>query len=846
MKGSEEKLLIYMDGSKKRFVIPVYQRNYDWKVEHCKQLFDDLIKIVKQKRKSHFFGSLVSVFNPEGTQLEFLIIDGQQRLTTVSLILLAMHRLIESGIATPKAGHLGQQIYEDYLVDKWEPESTRIKLKPIKNDQKAFGKLFDDDGEYILDSNLTINYNYFYDRIQKEEIGIDELYEAIFKLEIINIVLNEDDNPQLIFESLNSTGLDLSEGDKIRNYILMGLPLKQQEQLYEKYWNKIEEQTGYDVSSFIRDYLSIKQQSTPAFRNVYFKFKDYVEGMKFIDIEELLIDLLDYGKKYQYLIKANSPWKKVNECIYRLNRMKTTVTRPFLLEILRKLELNKLYESDVNEIFLIVENYIFRRAICDVPTNSLNKIFLLLHKEIIRFDETDSDYLEKFKYVLLNKSESGRFPDDGEFSEALSEKNIYGMRGENKLYLFERLENHGTLETKDVWKHFDEATYSIEHIMPQKLTKDWIKELGDDYERIHAIWLHRLANLTLTAYNSKYSNRLFKEKRDIKNGFIQSGLRINQWIGTKDKWTEAEIEERDSMLQNRAFKIWPYINSDYEPLIKQVENITLDDEVVLTGRMISGFSLLGVEQGLNSWTEMYHQVLVQLHAEDKSVLTKLAVTKDPEVDLAIHFSTSPDSFTSFRRIDKDIFVWTGTDTQYKVNILKKLFPMFDIDPSELVFLLKRDISNKISNDSRHLIRRRYWTYSLPNIRKESGTFTNVNPSKDNWISGSLGISGVYVSCVANYDSARVELNLGMSQKVKNKALFDYLYSYKDSIENNIGKNFIWERKDDTKGSKIYLELSEVSVVNENDWSKMSDFHAEGSKKIIEAFEDILSQYFLNK
>ena len=665
-------------------------------------------------------------------------------------------------------------------------------------------------------------------------------------MEIINIILNEDDNPQLIFESLNSTGLDLSEGDKIRNYILMGLPLKQQEQLYEKYWNKIEEQTGYDVSSFIRDYLSIKQQSTPAFRNVYFKFKDYVEESEFTDIEELLVDLLDYAKKYQYLIKSNSPWKKVNECIYRLNRIKTTVTRPFFMEVLRMRELDKLSETDVNEIFLVIENYIFRRTICDIPTNALNKIFLLLHKEIVRFDGTDSDYLEKFKFVLLNKTESGRFPDDEEFSEALSYKNIYAMRGENKLYLLERLENYGTKETKDVWRHFDEGTYSIEHIMPQKLTNSWIKELGDDYERIHAIWLHRLANLTLTAYNSKYSNNSFREKRDMKNGFIQSGLRINQWIGMRSKWTEAEIEERDNIMKKRAICIWPYINSNFEPAIKQLENVTLDDEAVLTGRSILGFSLLGVEQRLDSWIEMYHQVLVQLHSEDKSILTKLAVTKDPEVDLSIHFSTTSDDYKSFRKIDNNIFVWTGTDTQYKVNILRKLFPMFDIDPSELVFYLKGDISNIVDNESRFLIRRRYWTYSLPNIREKSGIFTNVNASKDNWVSGFIGINGVYITCVANYDSARVELELNMPQKEKNKALFDYIYSHKDNIEKKIDSKFIWERKNDTKVSKIYLKLLDVNVSKENDWAKMSDFHAEGSNAIIEAFQDILFQYFSNK
>lgn len=225
MKGSEMKLVSYMQGSDKRFVIPVYQRNYDWKTENCKQLYDDLIKVIRRGRKSHFFGSIVSVHN-DGEFNEYLVIDGQQRLTTISLLLLAMCNLMKNGVLTPGKDNLAEKIYKTYLIDEWQDDDTRIKLKPVKNDRNAFGKLFDEEAEHIPDSNLTINYNYFYSRIQKEEITLDELCEAVTKLEIINITLNQDDNPQLIFESLNSTGVALSEGDKIRNFILMGLPTK--------------------------------------------------------------------------------------------------------------------------------------------------------------------------------------------------------------------------------------------------------------------------------------------------------------------------------------------------------------------------------------------------------------------------------------------------------------------------------------------------------------------------------------------------------------------------------------------------------------------------------------------
>lgn len=379
MKGSETKLLEYMEGAKKRFVIPVYQRNYDWKTENCKQLYDDLIKVVKNSRKSHFFGSIVSSYLPNGRYTEYLVIDGQQRLTTVSLLLLAMFRLIKEGKVVPKTETMAQEIFEDYLVDKHQPKETRVKLKPVKNDRSAFEKLFDVDDEKDKQSNLTYNYEYFYNRIQKEEISIEELYDALFALEIINIELTSDDDPQLIFESLNSTGMALSEGDKIRNYILMGLPASLQNDYYEKYWNRIELCTNYDVSLFVRDYLSVKQQAIPSMSKIYVTFKAYVEE-KGLETEPLLIELLEYAKFYDLLLKGKTTDKKLNACIYRLNRLETTITRPFFMEVLRMQKEGFLSTVDsVREIFLFTENYLFRRNICDLPTNALNKIFLMLH-----------------------------------------------------------------------------------------------------------------------------------------------------------------------------------------------------------------------------------------------------------------------------------------------------------------------------------------------------------------------------------------------------------------------------------------------------------------------------------
>lgn len=828
-----------MEGSKKRFIIPVYQRNYDWKTENCKQLYDDLVKVIKNKRRSHFFGSLVSVYEPSGRNTEFLVIDGQQRLTTVSLLLLAMYNLIKSGIITPKDVYLDKQIYEDFLVDKYQPEETRIKLKPVKNDQKAFGKLFNDAREHIRESNLTTNYNYFYERIQKQEISIDELFDAICRLEIINITLNNEDNPQLIFESLNSTGLDLSEGDKIRNFILMGLPSKEQDEYYDKYWNRIEECTKYDVSSFVRDYLSIKRLEIPSQKKIYISFKDYVD-QKSIETEELLKDLLAYAKRYEILLSGGTENKALDACIYRLNRLETTVTRPFFLEVLRLYDENKLDISEVSKIFLIIENYLFRRTICDLPGNMLNKMFYMLHREITRYEGNDVGYLEKFKYALLSKKDRARFPDDDEFAERFTERPIYQMNSKNKIYIMERLENYSTLEDKDVYGHCDDGTYSIEHIMPQHLTPAWIKALGEDYEEIHEMWLHRIANLTLTAYNSRYSNSTFEEKKSMKNGFEDSGIRMNTYIAKKDKWTLAELEERNQYLMGRALEIWAAPTTTFKPAVKQMDSYTLDDDTSLSGRLIARFSYKNTEQPVSSWVEMFQKVLQILYAEDKSVITKLAASKDD--GLALNFTMNEADFKKTVEIGDGIYVWTNTSTQTKLSVLNKVFKLYDADPSDLVFYL-RDENESAEEEAgtRYETRRKYWAYALDFIKEahgDGGLFANVNPTKDNWISGFFGISGFNISCIANIDFARVDLFLGKVKKEENKKAFDMLMTHKDDIEKALGVSLIWYRGDYIKSSKISYKLSGVSIKNETDWLQMARFHAQWSKK----FYDVIVPY----
>ena len=464
----------------------------------------------------------------------------------------------------------------------------------------------------------------------------------------------------------------------------------------------------------------------------------------------------------------------------------------------------------------------------------------MLHNEIKRYDKSEDNYVEKFKYALLSKKEKARFPDDDEFAIRFTERPVYQMNSKNKIYILERLENSGTAEDKDVYSHCDDGTYSIEHVMPQHLTPAWVEALGDDYEQIHEIWLHRIANLTLTAYNSKYSNSTFEEKKTMKNGFEDSGIRMNTYIAKMDRWTLAELEERNQCLMGRAIEIWPAPMTTYKPEEKQLDSYTLDDDATLSGRLIARFSYKNTEQPVTSWVEMFQKVLQILYAEDKSIITKLAASKDDNI--ALHFGLNASEFSKSVEIGDGIYVWTNTSTQSKLSVLSRVFKLYNADPSDLVFYL-RDENESASEEAgtRYELRRKYWAFALEHIKAahgEKGSFSNVNPSRENWVNGFFGISGFSLACIANYDSARVELYLGKSKKEENKATFDALLKNKDAIESALGVSITWHRGDDIKASKLYYSLSGVSIENETDWMQMAKFQAEWSKK----FYDVIVPY----
>jgi len=607
MKAKEKRFLHFLEGSDKHFVIPVYQRNYDWKKEHCTQLFDDLIDLTKNKR-THFLGSIVSIYHDDGDDREYLIIDGQQRLTTISLLLLAIYKLIDENKVTTEISK--EQIRDEYLINKYSKDDKKIRLKPVKNDKNAFASLFKSEDDYLHETNITVNFLYFYNRIQKKEISIDELFLAIKQIIIVEIELkNGEDDPQLIFESLNSTGLDLTEADKVRNFVLMKESSVVQEQYYNDYWNKIEINTNYTVSDFIRHYLTMKERVIPNKNKVYQYFKNYVTA-NITDNEELLKDLLKYSKYYSRIINSNQLNDKISIELSKINRLESIVTYPFLMEIFEDYSEEIINEDEIIEILQTIISFVFRRLICEVPTNALNKVFMVLGREIKKYDDFEDEYLEIFKRVITQKRSSQRFPDDDEFKSKIITKDIYNFKSKNKLFLLEQLENFENKERVDIENLVSTNELTIEHIMPQTLTPIWKKSLGEKYDTIYEKYLNTIGNITLTGYNSKLSNKPFIEKRDMNKGFKESRLFLNKLLSSFEDWNETTIKKRANFLRNKALKIWKYPISNYEFAVDDLKVFTLDDDDTnFTGEKILSFKIMeDREINVRSWKDFYSKI----------------------------------------------------------------------------------------------------------------------------------------------------------------------------------------------------------------------------------------------
>ena len=688
MKAGEKEFLRFLEGTDKNFIIPVYQRNYNWKKEQCKRLFDDLEDIIASDFRTHFLGSIVSIYS---MGQEYLVIDGQQRITTMSILLMAMYNVIKDQCIETNYLRSEEKIMDAYLINKYaRNDEDKIKLRPIIEDRVAYNKLFDDDNELIEDSNITNNYRYFYDRILEGSVSIDDLYKAIERLIIVEIELkNGEDDPQLIFESLNSTGLDLSEADRVRNFILMGEPSDIQEKFYNNYWYKIEKNTDNKVSDFIRDYLTIKERSIPNKNKVYISFKKYVSGSG-MTIEELLKDLLKFSKYYNYILSSNTNDKQIDNILSRINKLEIFVSYPFLLEVFDDYDKNILNKDQFINVLSIVESFILRRVICNVPTNALNKIFMSLGREIKKFTDYKTKYDEILGYILISKKSSQRFPDDNEFRTAFLTKDIYNLKGKNKLYLLEKLENFENKERVDIEELVSTNELNIEHIMPQTLTNKWKEELGTEYEEIHSKYLHTIGNITLTGYNSKLSNKSFSEKRDMDKGFKDSRLYLNKYISTIDHWNEDEIIKRAEILFDRSLDIWPYPDFGYEQIETNNENTfsLSDEDINFTGESVVSFEIFKESYKVSNWKEFYEKLLNMLYDLDPIKLRDIARKSFGKDSIDNRKSTEVTKLRRPIKVADGIYMESNIDTEAKLFMMRFLMKQFDLSLDDVNFTIR--------------------------------------------------------------------------------------------------------------------------------------------------------------
>ena len=860
MVGNETLFRKYLSDADTRFIIPVYQRYYSWGIENCKQLYKDLVNLTQNKndRHFHFFGSIVSLVENKGADVDKIIIDGQQRVTTVSLLILALYHLLKNGDITAQDGTLMDRLYNTYLFNCYK---NYTKLCPVETDREAYESLFNDKSYLFADSKFVENYSYFKAQLKKDVIDKKFTVEKFFndglcRLQVISITLDRyNDDPQLIFESLNSTGLALSEGDKIRNLILMGQPVELQENLYKKYWQAIEIYAGdnnHDVSAFIRDFLSVKLQKTPGLTKIYLGFKDYLYGQyeENKDVEYILQELLAYSRRYGILLKGNSNKNtkdiaRLNTCIYRLNHLETTVTRPFLLEILRLNDEGALTDADTFNVFSMVETYIFRRLMCNVPTNSLNKIFLTLHREVMGYDGTADKYVEKLKFAITSKEDSGRFPKNDEFSKSFTEREVYSnMSPKNRIYLLERLENRDMFMAKNVYDMFSNKTYSIEHIMPQTLTPTWKNDLGPDYERVHKTCLHRIANLTISAFNSQSSNLSFPDKKKAPGGFHNNSLYLSQWIDKQDKWTEKELENRSAVLLKEALKIWPMMKTSFKPSkTGTLYSLDEENEFSLHNRKLAKYTFKGSEYITKTWKSMFGNVLSLLHAENRSLLASLAVADNKKSVLARYVHTQADKNSI--KIDENIYVDLVTQTDFMLCLLRRFFKLFGVEPDDLILVLEdmtgktaKEIKEERSRTEKH-VTTRYYKFAkdiIQSIQGEDGIFKAYRVRKWKLIWDDFYIRPYYISCLAISTFASVSLTFNKSEE-ENRELLYCLYEHKDEIEDKLGVELDWVKSENGE-CHVSIERDDIGLAEETDWSVIAQFQAEWSLK----FKNVLIPY----
>ena len=702
MRAQEKSLEAFLFTPNKFFLIPDFQRPYSWEKKHVKVFLEDIENVIKSGNR-HYFGGVVYINRDFHSE----IIDGQQRVTTSIIFLTALYHLVKKSPekSTLQAG----QIKSQYLWNDYGQEENKMKLKSIISDNEIFESVFNEtqvDGDKKL-SRIYQAYLQFTEHL-KEKDNLNLYLDALKRFDIVEIALDaHNDEPRKIFESINSTGKPLSDGDKIRNFVLMSND-QIREIVFSKYWKKIESSLTFInqdyISDFFRYYLITVLQKEIKLDNVYEEFKRFYyetvghnfDEQKTIAFYENVLNYLKYYLLLKFKIDNSGDFGFIKKEVFRVSYLQLDVVFSFLMRVLYKFEIEKtLTITEVKDIFRLIENYFVRRLICKINTTSLNKFFPILDKEVNQILEQNSfsNYFETFNFVLANKKGQVRFPQKDELANSIRENDIYNQRKFNLTFILTSIDDIYSKEAMLLEKTIEnEQGFSIEHIMPQKLTGKygdiWKNELGESWKNIHEKWLNTLPNLTLTAYNSTYSNRDFTSKKTMDNGFNQSPLKINDFIRKQDVWSEENLIGRAKWWEKTIEEIWFTPKFDEKLSISSIEKdfYTLDDAETFTKTKPEQAIIFGEEFDLKSWANLFEKIVCILYERESEDFENIITTKE---FYKPYITQNQDALRKAKQVNfSSIYIEENTNTDLKIKIIKNLLEDLEYDIEEIKIKLE--------------------------------------------------------------------------------------------------------------------------------------------------------------
>lgn len=687
MDAKQINLLKFMQADHQLY-IPIFQRKYSWNISQCNQLFNDILTVGRlNDNTTHFIGSVVYMRNNSDFAdviTQRMIIDGQQRLTTVTILISALALYLkEHPLGEDKLNYTDLLVY--YLTNSHAHGENKYKLILTNKDKDTIIKIIDNiSSSDVLTFNLNDskkikdNFTFFRNNITKDNVRI--ILNGLKRLNIIQISLEPyRDNPQLIYESLNSTGLELTKSDLIRNYVLMSFPPEEQDEIYNKYWISMEK--GFEgtqlFDKFIRDYLTIKTKHIPGMSNVYNEFKSY--NYEQDNMLNILKDLNNYSKYYFAVAFGKDEEPEIRDAFKKFNQLKAQVSYPFLMEVYKDYTELKITKNDLINVIKLIESYIFRRLICELPTSSLSKTFASLYKSL-----NPEDIVTSLEAQLLLMDAGKRFPENSEVKTNFKKRDLYHSK--NILYLLSNLESY-----KHPKNYLNFSNYTIEHIMPQNqnISDEWKESLGENYEAIHEKYIHTIGNLTLTAYNSSLSDSSFKHKQNMENGFKDSPLFLNHYIAQVDDWNEEEIKQRAETLSNLALEIWPYPKVNEETLKKYSKKNKEDNKLTLDNYPRLEFSrnlFNTLNKEILSLGEDVKLNLTKSYISYKIIGNFVYIKPQSDSSLLVHLIKPFDTIEDPKKIGKDITkfnlvgnstfsfrIYSLNDIDYAMSLIKQSY-----------------------------------------------------------------------------------------------------------------------------------------------------------------------------